>query len=386
VRVRIPAGSPACLELSGGLDSSSIACMTRKLAGEGRVSPSDLTAVTYTHADSPDESFALLVERWCGITSIRLDVNAYPYIAAGAAGSAVPSWWSARNAELAARMTASSVPVLLSGQIGDLIMGNWHDESDRVADLVRQGSLLLAGAEAHAWSRLLNVPVYWILWRALRLNFPFISPPTGLVTDLPRDGSDSLSDRTRTRAAEILDRSSSEARWRDAPFGRRAHFRMLGEILDSRGLEVPEELYPIFYTHPYAHRPLLEYMLAIPPEIVGGIGEPRRLMRRAFAGLLPPAVLRRRSKASFSEIFARALRPLAEKLLEAPSRTLLATRGYIDVASLERRLRLFLNGLDCNEPQLRRVILVEFWLRSYIASAEAGVSPTPRAGALTESR
>jgi asparagine synthase (glutamine-hydrolysing) len=375
VRVRIPHGASIHAELSGGLDSSSIVCMAHKLIGENRVSPASLTAVTYSHPGSPDGKYATLVHRSCSIASMQLEVATYPYISGSSLGNAAPAWWAPRNAELARRMQSAGSSVLLSGQMGDLVMANWLDESDRVADLLRRGDLLAACSQARAWSALLHVPIPWILWRAIRLNLPFLSPPEEDVGAIAHDRSDSLSAAARQRTRALAEDRRSPS-WRQAPIGRRKHFRLLYEILEGRTLEVPESLYPIHYTHPYIHRPLLEFMLSIPPEIVCGIGEPRRLMRLALAGIVPNSVLRRRSKASFAAVFASAMRPLALGLVDAPRRILLASRGYIDPANLEIRLRRFLNGLDCNEPQLRRIILLEYWLRAHPALAES--APLPR--------
>jgi hypothetical protein len=39
-------------------------------------------------------------------------------------------------------------------------------------------------------------------------------------------------------------------------------------------------------------------------------------------------------------------------------------RGYIDGASLRRRLERLTLSLPCNEGQLRHIILLELWLRT----------------------
>ncbi len=378
VRVRMPAAAPVHSELSGGLDSSSIACMADRLITQGRVSTPRVVAVRYSHAGSEDEKFARVVIRSRQMESIQLDVGMYPYAQRQSAGESAPTWWVERHAELARRMHAVGSSVLLTGRMGDLVMGNWHDETDRLADLVRAGALISACKQAQAWSSVLNVPVLWILWRAIRLNLPFLPPPAGPVGALRRDASNSLSKRTHERALDL--RRRRRGRWSESPAGHRRHFEMASEILESRALEVPGPLYPIFCTHPYVHRPLLEYMLAIPSEVACGIGEPRRLMRRAFASLLPPEVLHRRSKASFQFVFSDALRPLAAEILQDPRRALLVLRGYLEPDCFETRLRRFLNGLDCNEPQLRHVLLVEFWLRSHLALRRAGSSSPQRVG------
>ena len=59
------------------------------------------------------------------------------------------------------------------------------------------------------------------------------------------------------------------------------------ETLEVRALECPEALQRRTCSHPFSHRPLVEYMMTIPPEIVYRPGEPRRLMRRALSGIVP---------------------------------------------------------------------------------------------------
>src|SRR4029077_94821 len=133
--------------------------------------------------------------------------------------------------------------------------------------------------------------------------------------------------------------------------------------IELRALQAPEPLQHLLYTHPCAHRPLVEFMSSIPADIVCRPGEPRRLMRRALHELWPPELRKRRSKGSFSGVFLDSLRPLARTLLEERSLQVV-DRGYVLPASLKKRLELLTQSLDCNEPQLRQIILLELWLRA----------------------
>jgi hypothetical protein len=49
--------------------------------------------------------------------------------------------------------------------------------------------------------------------------------------------------------------------------------------------------------------------------------------------------------------------------------------GFVDRDSVTRRLRAFVDGLECNENQLRQIILFEFWLRN---RWESGLAAPPR--------
>jgi len=68
---------------------------------------------------------------------------------------------------------------------------------------------------------------------------------------------------------------------------------------------------------------------------------------------------------------------LAVALLKRPNEIQLVDRGYVDRKSLTGRLERFTQGLDCNESQLRSVILLEFWLRNRVAPQYTMTSPAP---------
>jgi len=42
----------------------------------------------------------------------------------------------------------------------------------------------------------------------------------------------------------------------------------------------------------------------------------------------------------------------------------LVESGYLDSAHVNERLARFLDGLECNDGQLRVLIALEFWMRS----------------------
>ena len=156
--------------------------------------------------------------------------------------------------------------VILTGQLGDLIMGNVVDDSGQVADYLQEYQFMQAAREAFAWSQSLRVPIYSILWRALRANCTSWSAASIADSMCDRYGHiDSLSPAFRKRVALSDHDRHRDPGWQSAPPGRRQLFRSLSEMLSARVLQVPEPLQHLSYTHPYAHRPLVEFMLTIPP-------------------------------------------------------------------------------------------------------------------------
>ena len=86
-------------------------------------------------------------------------------------------------------------------------------------------------------------------------------------------------------------------------------------------------------------------------------------MRSALPDLWPHKLRERRSKGSFNSPWQEALRPLARALLKA-KKLHTVERGFVDRESLRGRLERLCLGLDCNESQLRQIILLELWLRN----------------------
>jgi hypothetical protein len=60
---------------------------------------------------------------------------------------------------------------MLTGQLGDVVMNNWIDDTEQVADLLARRRWRGAAREAFAWSRALKRPVYGVFWRGLQLSF-----------------------------------------------------------------------------------------------------------------------------------------------------------------------------------------------------------------------
>jgi len=379
VQVRIGADAPVCAELSGGLDSSSIVCMADRLRREAPGHAPNLTTFSYTHEHCSDERYFREVERACGLSGCHLELQEYPAVVSNPAGAA-PAWWEPRFRELARRMAAMGSGVLLTGQLGDLVMGNNTDDSGQITEWLAKGRFWKAAREAYAWSRSMQVPIYPVLWRSMReAYFSWVPPvsPRAAVGAIPASKEDSLVEAFRARWGLYEQERLGDDPWRRVPPGRRRRFRAAGEMLQARTLQTPEALQHISCTHPYAHRPLVEFMLTVPAHVVCRPAQPRRLMRRAFAGLLPPLVLGRKSKAVYTSMYAGALMPLAGALLKGPHEIQLVDRGYVDRKSLTNRLERFTQGLDCNESQLRLLILLEFWLRNRVAPQDTTASSAP---------
>ena len=86
-------------------------------------------------------------------------------------------------------------------------------------------------------------------------------------------------------------------------------------------------------------------------------------MRSALSDQWPARLRTRRSKGLFNAPWQEALRPVARALLKARHLNSVE-RGFVDGASVRSRLERLSVGLECNESQLRQIILLELWLRN----------------------
>ena len=381
VRCRIPAGSRCLAELSGGLDSSSIVAMAADLIRDGEINPASFTTLTVEHEGSRDVPFYTAMEESCGFESVHLHAADYPFLTATETGGAQPGFWAALQEHTAKVTRQAGSTTYLTGKLGDDAMGNWWDDTDQVAGLLRDGHVGAAIGNAFAWSKATRIPAAWILWRGLRASLParWGAAPRSRFTggpDSPQDREDSIAPALHARA-EFADPAHMFSRhWMHARPERRRCWQSLTQVLELRKLRVPEAFEHLQYTHPFAHRPLVTFMFTVPAAVVCGPGEPRRLMRRAFQQLWPPKLRGRRSKDAFGGVFLDSLRPLADEMRKEHQSLEVIERGYVDSASLKRRLDRLSMSLSCNEPQLRQIILLEYWLRNFQDKLNSG-----RAGA-----
>jgi asparagine synthase (glutamine-hydrolysing) len=374
VTVRLRTESVVTAELSGGLDSSSIVCMADRLIRSEAVPAPSLATVSYVHRDSADVPFIRAVEAFRGAPGVHLSTEDHPLVTGTDAGGSMPSGWGPLQ-KAAVQMTRSlGAKVLLTGQNGDLIMGNCIDDSLQVAAAIRRGAMAAACRQALSWSKVTRVPMLHVLSHSLLAALPPRLTPSTIYRVEPNSRVSCVTPSVRKRTADAAGCNPFADEWRHAPPERRSHFRALALMREIRALQRPEFAQDIDYTHPFGHRPLVEFLMSIPADVVCRPGEPRRLMRRALAHLWPPSLQGRRSKGLFNVPWIRSLQPLATSML-ASSRWLVVEHGWVDRGRALDKLRRLLQGIDCDDPELRHLILLEYWLRNRLP----GYQDQPRA-------
>jgi len=367
VSVRLQTEAPVLAELSGGLDSSSVVSMANRLMRSGAVPAQSLTSVSYVWRNSLDEPFIGEMESFCGIEGVHISTDDVPLISKTDVGTAQPAILEPVQRAVARVSTHLGAKVLLSGLNGDLVMGNWFDDSLQLAAFFRGLHVVRIANESLQWSKILRIPVYRVLWRTLCASLPSALAPASIYRS--QDGSYAVRSIETSISRDLLVRSGLmdpeslfSDLWMQAPPERRKYFRSLSTTLELRTFQTPEIWHHMDYTHPFTHRPLVEFLMTVPVEVLCGPGQTRKLMRSSFSYLWPLKIRTRRSKGLFGVPWQRALASIALTLKE--SRELqVVKRGYVDRESVLSRLERISSGLDCNQDQMRNVMVLEMWLQ-----------------------
>jgi asparagine synthetase B (glutamine-hydrolysing) len=117
-------------------------------------------------------------------------------------------------------------------------------------------------------------------------------------------------------------------------------------------------------SHPYLHRPLVEFLQAIPFEQRVRPGETRSLMRRGLSDLLPEKILKRKGKKGPTEALFRAVERQWPQLQPIFDEARVCANGYVDAAALQATLKRAMHGCETLSFAVIQTISLEFWLRS----------------------
>ncbi|MGH9159496.1 MAG: asparagine synthase-related protein, partial [Vicinamibacteraceae bacterium] len=365
IGARLRAEGTVWAELSGGLDSSSVVCMADALIKAGRVAATGIQPLSHVTLHSPEgdeRPFIAEVEAKVGIQSCVLGVEEHeetwehewdwvtPFVSYGVA--------------LAARryVRERGGRLILSGRAGDTVMGCAPDNSVAVFDDLTEGHLVRTLVKMRQWSRACRKPFVEIA-RELARQAAHAWPPAlrpSALNDAQRAGAMLL---TQTLQTLLCDVPAGEANRLSGRWSQRGLIESVwGYSLEGR-LSPRSELRGITYTYPFAHRPLIDFVLAIPGEELSAPGEMRSLMRRAFDGLVPARVLRRTSKGYYPPAAMRAARKVAATMRPV-ERLEVVRRGWIDSERLDTAVSTLIDGNGSTGAEVRKVMCLEQWLSS----------------------
>ena len=369
VRVRLHAKNPVFAEMSGGLDSSTVALTADRILRGRNESPHNLQTVScvYDESKSADErSFIRAVAEHRGIEThlihekeqrITLGLADPPFTGLPTTLHCFPGRYEAFSAV----MQRYNARVLLTGRGGDHLFWSAAQGAPLVADDVLRMKLIGAHRECRTWSHAANLPYYTFLTGSVlpaAIGSLFPEKYRGEPSELPAW----VQPKHRATIAGLPTDFEEYTSWRAAP-SKRAQAFVVGLMFRVLGSGFGEEYPQICISHPYSHRPLIEFCLSAPLSQHLRDGATRSLMRRAMRDLLPTKTAKRVSKGLVDECVARALAREQVNLSNVGNWEV-CRRGYVVHFHLAEALRLARMGMVHLFGPMIRLFSLERWLRS----------------------
>jgi hypothetical protein len=363
--------------------------MASHLIRTGAVAARSLKTVSHVTDGAPEADerrFIREVEHYCGWPSIHVNSDDYDFLSTSS--WVVPRGIRPIYCDIERRMQEQRARVLLSGRVGDGVMGNFPDDAWALRDGLRWWNVRRLLTLAHRESRASKVPIVVVLGRVMESLLP---EQRRQVLDARRQlARQACPERPRTLRIETVyglqqafvrrnDLESSRSGTTTANGLNGTNRRLIQAVTGyavGRNLQTPNSTPHVVFSYPYADRQLVEFALSIPPGVLRPIGEPRALMRRAFSPFVPARILQRFSKSYAPPFMARALRPIARDFLRRFDNLHVVAAGCVDPQHLKGRLTGVVDGSLTNLGNLPNIAAVELWFEARAGRFEPFASAT----------
>jgi len=384
VRRRIRSLSPVAVQVSGGLDSSSIFCLAETLRRSQSSIYPRIHGVSYVGPDgAPSDEHAFLdeIEHSFETTIERVPRGHTDFVT----GAREEAWhvetplldpqWSTTLAFLNA-IKGSGARVYLTGHWGDQFLSGQGYLADFILQF-RWREILAQLKELARWCPDVNAGAFR---RSLLMNFAgeFIPDRIGLplrrfhrAINRGKRGHLWYTPRFRALAREQSSRN------RHDPRGSSAHAMEIyhearstyhvhcmewnAKVAGMQGLDV---------AFPFLDRDLIVYLMSIPGEMSTWQGRHKSLLREAMQGILPAAIAQRRGKSDFTDCVNEAGdRGVADILRYIEEDGVAVRSGFVQLDVVRKYLARPLNRMASGDARpgwsLRDLLGLELWLHAF---------------------
>jgi len=370
VKARLRSHRTVFSEASGGLDSSSIVCIGHRLIRNREAQAPGLQTISYVYDESStaDESkFIKYLEEYLGFTGYHVKESEYPVLGRlNQSPTLVPNGvdgFAEYYRGVQQTMDAFGARVLLSGEGGDQMLGSSGDPAPELCDLLVQRRLMNLHRRLKVWSTAVKRSYLSLLWQ--RAIIPTLPRSLQSICVRPVGGIPPWFNKNFVARAHLKERMVPSI----DPYG----FRLPSSRDQSAGFISAVNHIAAGYRrsrlkveirYPYLHRPLVEFLQAIPFEQLVRPGETRSLMRRSLTASLPEQIAKRKTKGNPHEALCRAVIRELPRLRALFKDARVSAYGYVDEAALLESFELASHGLKLNFVALLKTISLEFWLRT----------------------
>jgi asparagine synthase (glutamine-hydrolysing) len=371
VQRRTGPGAPILAQLSGGMDSTSIVCMSDQIRRAHNPPMKLLETVSYYDNSEPnwDEfPFFTAVEIARGKAGLHLDVSYSERTIRPRPSTESLQLWpgsDSSGSDLDARLHSSLIGCnfrcVLSGLGGDEVLGGVPTPFPELADLMVTGNLPSLSRASIEWCLANRVPLLHTLLKTLRFTYGLYF--TGRST--PQKTPPWLNRQLRHRSDGSLAGGTTWSRLHCPLPSKIANgntWWSIQETLPTRLVSTGERFE---YRYPYLDRNLVEFLFSIPRRQIIEPGRRRSLMRRALKNIVPNEILERRRKAYLIRGPINLIRREHSWLATQFRNLRCLETGLVDPSNLPAALdSIAIQGDSKWMRYLMRLISLELWLSS----------------------
>jgi asparagine synthase (glutamine-hydrolysing) len=372
IQRRTVPGSPIVAQLSGGMDSTSIVCLSDDYRRKRGAEPEDLLdTLSYYDDTEPDwneRPYFSLTEARRGKAGIHVEASLTDRSFAPADASLGDTFYPGADSSTADRIRRSEEPLkrggyttILSGIGGDEVLGGVPTPLPELADYLMSWNLSGLLKQMTAWCLDKRVPLISMLFETARF--------TG---DMYRRAKTEKKSTPQWISRSLL---QGHLDFRHEEPGSKRLFALRPSSISNGHtwwsiMETLPHLYPTSfsrreYRYPYLDRDLVDYLFAVPCEQLVRPGRRRSLMRRTLKTIVPAEILERRRKAFISRGPLASIRENETVIRELFRHSLLIDRGFINPKALHLAFQSTFSGADPTLwPGLMHAISLELWLRA----------------------
>ncbi len=362
----LPRTGAAFVDVSGGLDSSAVACVASDWVKREGLAADRVLALRRMRsgvldADPPELGDAVIEKT--GFEAVCVDLEDYLSFSTELEFSLEPSFgafYGAQRRRFSELVAGRGITAWLGGHGGDQVLGGGRPEPFYLRDILREDGLrqwLTAVSEHSRASR------QWSVRKLLEVTL------TSYPDRRPEPRPPWLTDA-------FFERLTAIGRERDSWPPTRTSGAATSWYYAVRSVQDPGTLPSCGLRYPLLFRPLVEFMFAAPISDRYTATGNRVLQRRALQGILPEAVRTRVGKASFGDVFFRGFARGWDRIKPLAAAEHLAQLGWVDPARFTAACERARHGVTSGDLHLLKCMLVlEGWMRDGMGSRHAGTWP-----------
>jgi asparagine synthase (glutamine-hydrolysing) len=364
-------GAPVLAQLSGGMDSTSVVCLSDHIRrAQGLNSDDFLDTISLYDDTEPnwdERPYFSIVESLRGKTGIHVQISSHDrsFVAENLSDQVVhlPGRDSASLGQervLQESYSRGGYRAILSGIGGDEVLGGVPTPDPEMAVHLMSGKLATLISRSIAWCVPGRTPLLHMLGNTLKFTIELYRPKTNLI----HVGPWIAPHLTPLCAAPTRDFTSRQLNSLRTPLAI-CNGTTWWAIMETLPHLQPKTLVRSEYRYPFLDRDLIEFLFSVPREQLVQPGRRRSMMRRALHDIVPTEILERRRKAFMIRSPLLAIKSSAHRIQELFSQSIAVEMGWIEGTAFRGVLD---TALAKNDPKwlagLTRAVSLELWLQS----------------------